>query len=60
MESRISKTLSQRTTKVVVMLVLILLFSLPFCQLETYAEPYLLHENGLEILVDIYNSGESW
>lgn len=59
-ESRISKTLSNKTTKVVVMLVLILLFSLPFVQIETYSDPYLLHKNGLEMLVDIYNNEESW
>ena len=57
-ESKISKILSESTTKVVISLVLILLCLLPITQPETFLEGYLLHENGLQILVDVYdNSG---
>lgn len=60
LESRISKILSEQTTKVVVLLVLALLFILPSLQLEVYTETYLIHDNGLHMIVDSYNSGTSW
>jgi len=46
--------------KVVVILVLSLLFILPTLQLEVYVDTYLVHNNGFEILVDLYNEKESW
>ena len=43
-ESKIYKTLSDKTIKTVVMLVLILLFSLMLCSSEQYIESDILHE----------------
>ena len=39
------------------MICLILLFLLPLTQIETYYLPYLYVQNGLEIAVDLYNTG---
>jgi len=50
-ESRISKTLSEKTIKTVIILVLCLLFLLPVCQIETYeVGQNVMHENGLLML----------
>ena len=43
-ESKISRTLSDKTLKSVVMLVLLLLFILPVVTAETYITPAYLHE----------------
>ena len=47
-ESKISKTLSARTLKVVVLMVLLLLFILPTVTAGTYLEPVFVHEQGLK------------
>lgn len=46
-ESKISKTLSDKTLKSVVMLVLLLLFILPVVTAETYITIPYMHEQGL-------------
>jgi len=43
-ESKISKTLSDQTTRTVVMLVLCLLFLLPVCTSETYVDVTKIHK----------------
>ena len=43
-----------------VLICLILLFLLPLTQIETYINPYLFHDNGLTIAVDLYDGGRSW
>lgn len=55
-ESRISKILSEKTIKTVIILVLILLFLPPIVQTETWFDPYLMHENALDLLVDVYDN----
>jgi len=43
-ESKISKTLSDKTIKTVVMLVLLLLFMLAICSSEAYISSDIMHE----------------
>jgi hypothetical protein len=43
-ESKISKTLSERILRAVVILVLLLLFLLPVVSADTYISPTFLHE----------------
>ena len=59
-ESKISKTLSDKTTKIVVILVLFLLFMLAFCSTDAYVENTLVFEQGLKNLVAIYDLGEEY
>jgi len=47
-ESKISKTLSDSTTKCVVMLVLCLLFMLAVCSVDSYYDVKVIHEQGLK------------
>ena len=47
-ESKISKTLSERILRAVVVLVLLLLFLLPVVSSDTYISPIFLHEQGLK------------
>ena len=42
-ESKISKTLSDQTTKTVVILVLLLLFMLAGCSIEAYVDTTMMH-----------------
>ncbi len=42
-ESKISKTLSDKTTRTVVILVLVLLFLLALCSVDTYTETDIVH-----------------
>ena len=56
-ESRISKTLTERTTKIVIILVLTLLFLLPLFQQDTWFNIPVQEDYGLKVLVDVYNSG---
>jgi hypothetical protein len=42
-ESKISKTLSDKTTKIVVILVLFLLFMLAFCSTDSYISNTLIY-----------------
>jgi hypothetical protein len=55
-ESQISKTLSERTTRMVIILILCMLFLMPLFQLETYFESTTSFEIGLNQLIKVYNS----
>ena len=61
-ESKISKILSDQTTKTVIILVLCLLFCLPAFTVETYlGDTVTLHDQALKHLGAIYEYGEaSW
>ncbi len=54
LESQISRVLSERTTKVVVILTLCMLFGLRFFQVSTYFDPATPHEQGALNVVDFY------
>mmetsp|Transcript_28745 Transcript_28745/g.43412 ORF Transcript_28745/g.43412 Transcript_28745/m.43412 type:complete len:284 (+) Transcript_28745:698-1549(+) len=54
-ESKISKTLSDKTIKTVVILVLVMLFSTQVMQPETYEETISIHEQSLNQLVSVYD-----
>lgn len=56
MESKIGKTLSERTTKVVIILVLVMLFIMPVFSIDTYGlEATTIHESGLKLIKHMYN-----
>ena len=55
-ESKISKTLSDKTTRTVVILVLILLFLLALCSIDSYTETDLQHKAALTNLIVLYNT----
>lgn len=59
-ESKISKTLSDQTTKTVVLIVLLLLFMLAGCSIETYVSTTMMHEQGIKNVVNLYNLGEPY
>jgi hypothetical protein len=61
-ESKISRILSDKTTKTVIILVLCLLFCLPAFTVETYlGDTVTLHDQALKHLGAIYDYGdESW
>ena len=61
-ESKISKILSDQTTKTVIILVLCLLFCLPAFTVETYlGDTVTLHDQALKHLGAIYDYGsDSW
>jgi len=59
-ESKISKTLSDKTTRTVVLLVLSLLFMLQICSMESYVSPVLMHEQALKHLVSVYNDKSNY
>lgn len=54
-ESKIAKTLSERTTKIVIILVLVMLFSLNLFQIETYITTDFIHQQGLRLVRDMYD-----
>jgi len=56
-ESKISKTLSDKTTRTVIILVLILLFLLALCNADTYNETDFIHRVGVVHLKSIYDLG---
>jgi Fe2+ transport system protein B len=56
-ESRISKTLSERTTKIVIILVLLMLFFQPVFTVDTYVDTPPATDQGLKHLVDVFQSG---
>ena len=56
-ESRISKALSEKISKIVVSLVLLMLFLTPFFQLETYIDTYLHHQHALDMAIITYDRG---
>jgi len=60
-ESKISKILSDQTTKTVIILVLCLLFCLPAFTVETYmGDTVMLHDQALKHLGSIYNYGSEY
>lgn len=59
-ESKISRTLSDKTLKSVVSLVLLLLFLLPVVTADTYISPTYVHEQALKQLVAVYNLGSGY
>ena len=58
-ESKISKTLSDRNTKIVIILILSCLFILPLFQLTTYHDKYTSFEASLVMLKDFYEAGDT-
>lgn len=54
-ESKISKTLSERTTRTVIVLILIMLFCMPIFQLETFIIPPTSYEKGLYMIMSMNN-----
>ena len=59
-ESNISKTLSDNTTRTVIVLVLSLLIMQSACNHETYLTPVLVHTQAFSQLVAFYNLGEDY
>ena len=57
-ESKISKTLSDKTTRTVIILVLVLLFLLALCNDDTYSDIDYIHHAGVIHLKTIYDLGE--
>jgi len=57
-ESRISKTLSERTTKIVIILVLLMLFFQPLFDASTFLNYPAMTDQGLLFLIDMYQSGD--
>lgn len=55
-ESRISQILTEKTIKIVVLVVLYLLFLIPMASMETWDDPYTLHEHAMDMLVYLYDS----
>ena len=55
LESNISRVLTERTTKIVICLVLILLFILPFFQDSTWFTVSDQADFGLKVVVDMYD-----
>ena len=55
-ESKISKTLSDKTIKTVIILILTMLFLMPLFQIETFFSAETSFAIGLETLVTSYNS----
>lgn len=56
-ETNISKILSERTTKVVIMIVLIMLFVQPAFQNDSYVSDPTAADQGIKYLIDIYDNG---
>ena len=59
-ESKISKVLSDKTTRTVVILVLVLLFLLAGCSIDTYTETDIQHKTALKDVVSLYNDKALW
>ena len=53
-ESKISKTLSAKTTRTVVILVLILLFLLELCSIDTWVETDIVHQAAIGNMAFLY------
>lgn len=60
LESNISKALSDKITKVVLILVLCMLFLLPILDLDTYIEQQIVYTNAITLLVKQYDLNKSW
>uniref|UniRef100_A0A7S3CQX1 Guanylate cyclase domain-containing protein n=1 Tax=Strombidium rassoulzadegani TaxID=1082188 RepID=A0A7S3CQX1_9SPIT len=59
-ESKISKILSDKTTRTVVILVLTMLFSTQLCQPDNFLETVYVHTQALKHLVQIYDLGDEY
>jgi hypothetical protein len=59
-ETKISRTLSDQTIKIVVIVILSLLFLLPLIDAETWIQPYLMQDFGMDMIVDIYDEQGDW
>lgn len=59
-ETNISKVLSARTTQVVIILVLIMLFCQPLFSLDTYYISPTSTDQGIIFMRDIYDANVSW
>lgn len=57
MESRISKALTEKTNQIVIILVLVLLFILPWFQDSQYFITTTSLDNGLKYVINVYDSG---
>jgi len=57
-ESKISKTLSAKTTRTVVILVLILLFLLELCSIDTWVETDIVHQAAIGNMAFLYGLKE--
>jgi hypothetical protein len=53
-ESNISKTFTERTTKVVIVLILSTLFILPFLEFSTYYSTRTSFDSGFQQAIDLY------
>lgn len=54
-ESKLSKRLSEKTTKIVIILTLCMLFSTPFFDRETYTDYETSFEIGLRTMISVYD-----
>ena len=59
-ETQISKLLSERTTKIVIMIVLIMLFTQSIFQVKTYQELPTSSDQALVYLSNIYDTTSNW
>jgi hypothetical protein len=59
-ESKISRTLSDQTIKIVVTVILSLLFLLPLIDAQTWLKPYLMQDFGMDMITDIYDQKVDW
>ena len=57
LESRISKTLSDRTTKIVIILVLLMLFAQPAFDTYSYLITPAASDQSIKTMIDAYQSG---
>ena len=48
--------LTEKTIKIVIVVVLYLLFLLPICSMDTWDNPYTMHEHAVDMLVHLYDS----
>lgn len=60
LETQISKLLSERITKIVIIIVLIMLFSQPLFTVKTFIELPGSSDSGLMYIRDYYDSNPSW
>ncbi len=52
--------MSDQTIKIVVIVILSLLFLLPLIDAETWIQPYLMQDFGMDMIVDIYDEQGDW
>ena len=48
--------LTEKTIKIVIVVVLYLLFMLPLTSMETWDNPYTMHEHAVDMLVHLYDN----